>query len=145
METKPHGWATTRAGSMFHYFGMTREGGEGYRTDGSPLAMCHNALEAGHELAAKLEPGAKQCASCARYLANSPKTAKVLATVGDEPLKKGQFRTVLRGQFKGLTVEVWEESKDFPGFWMCWYTKGTGAKTHQAELMLSAGQLGAAQ
>ena len=144
METKPHGWAGTLTGKMLHYFGLTREGSEAYRPDGSPLAMCHNALvkDMGEGFKPDPAPDRKRCDSCTKYLAQCAKTAKLLATPATEVLKRGQYRTVLRGQFKGLTVEVQTEDKDFPGFWWCWYTKGTGAKVHQADVMLSASQLG---
>lgn len=144
METKPHGWATTATGKMFHYFGLLREGSEGYRTDGTPLALCHNALLASGDLLwTDMHSDYQRCESCVRYLAQTPHVGVLASTPLDLPLKKGQFRTVLRGiGVKGLVVEVWEESKDFPGFWMCWYKKGTGAKQTDVEVMLSASQLG---
>ena len=142
MATNPHGWATTRTGTMFHYFGLLREGGEGYRPDGTPLALCHNAVVAGYELSPQLSSECKRCASCIRYLAQTPKSSALAATSVDEPLKKGQFRAVLRGKLSGLVVEVWEEANGFPGFWMCWYKKGTGAKQTDVEVMLSASQMG---
>ena len=148
METKPYGWAGTRAGQMLHYFGMTREGGEGYRLDGTPLAMCHNALVAGtEELKAEPQPLMRLCDSCARSLAKCPKRGLVKELVAGElarmPLAKGQCRKVLRGALASLTVEVSKEAPHFPGFWICWLRKGTGAKQRDVEVMLSAGQLSA--
>ena len=150
MTTKSHGWAGTLTGKMVHYFGLTRQGEENYRPDGNPVALCHNALvmDGGERFKPEAPSDRKQCASCARYLANAILAGQlvkepVAGELEPTPLAKGQVREVLRGKLKGLMVEVWEPNPDFPGFWMCWYKKGTGAKQTDTEVMLSAEQLGA--
>ncbi len=145
---RPHGWGATRAGSMLHYFGLTRDGSEGYRRDGSPLAMCHNALLAGEgELTKEPQSGQKLCESCARYLARCPKkqAAKVGAPAEQPavPLKEYQKREVLRGKMTGVVVTLQHEHRDFPGFWIGIYEKDCGQAGFQPrELLVNGDQLG---
>ena len=70
--TKPHGWAGTLKGKMLHYFGMDRDGSlDYYRPDGSPIALCHNALvkDGGEMFKADLPGDRAACRACEKYLA----------------------------------------------------------------------------
>jgi hypothetical protein len=135
METKPHGWATTRTGSMCHYFGLTREGSEGYHPHGSPMALCHQAVRAGSDtLATELGPDAEQCGSCAVYLKKALAQQRRASTPVAGKLGPGSSVKILRGKnIAGLTGTIKNASKDFPGFW--YVTLGAGC------VMLSEGQL----
>lgn len=121
METKPHGWAATASGKMMHYFGLGRSsyGSIGYRADGTPLALCHNALkmdaETGFENAPP--PGWDSCAMCCRYLAEEQTKARKAAAQASGKFGVGVSVKVLRGKLAGKSGDITEKANDFPGFW----------------------------
>ena len=134
METKPHGWATTRTGIMFHYFGLTREGRAGYHEHGTPMALCHNAVRAdSDELIADLSADKERCESCVRYLKTALRLQSQAPAQSGSKLGPGVAVTVSRGKLAGLSTEIVEASKDFPGFW--WVKGG------ERKMMFSEGQL----
>lgn len=134
METKSHGWATTRTGTMFHYFGLTREGGAGYHAHGTPMALCHQAVRAGSdELVADLKADEERCESCVRYLKMALRLHRQAPAKSGGKFGPGVAVTVSRGKLAGLSTEIVEAEKDFPGFW--WVKGG------ERKLLFSEGQL----
>ena len=129
METK-HGWATTRTGSMLHYFGYDS------RADGSPRALCHNALVVAPtaELLALPPADTECCDSCSRYLKLRRQEVRQAPAQAGGKLGPGSSVTITRGKMAGITTDVIEGSKDFPGVW--WVKCGAGKP-----MMLSEGQL----
>lgn len=138
METKPHGWAATPAGKMMHYFGLGRSkhGSHGYREDGTPLALCHNALrmdaETGYENAPP--PGWDSCAMCCRYLADEQQLQRAAKARAAGKFAVDASVKVLRGKLAEKIGVITEKANGFPGFW--WVYLG-GARP----VMLSEGQL----
>jgi hypothetical protein len=130
METKPHGWAFTQTGSMVHYFGLS------YRPDGTPVALCHNALRMGAKAVFQDKPnGYEWCDSCQNYLTKHRKEAQSRAAQAKGKFAVGVTVDVTRGKgVAGTSGTLLEACKGFPGFWM---VKLAADKP----VMLSEGQL----
>jgi hypothetical protein len=154
-QQQPHGWAPTRTGSLLHYFGLPYRH-KGYRPDGTPLALCHNALQVAPdcELVQEIKqcPHTVTCTSCEKYLMRAP---TALLNGQPAPTKKkatGSFTKdarvrVMRGAYAGGTGTIERASAEAVGFHWVWIsvfqtslsTFKTKEKTVRA--LLSEGQL----
>jgi hypothetical protein len=145
-QEQPHGWGMTKTGQKQHYFGLTRDGLPGYRSDGTALALCHNALKLEGEIADAKNPESDVCYSCQDYALVARKSLRIRQAqakpVTDE-LKPFQQRVVTRGKFTGKVMILQRESRAYPGFWECVYTIICGQAGERArDALVSAGQLG---
>jgi hypothetical protein len=145
---------------MLHYFGLPYRH-KGYRPDGTPLALCHNALlvDPAKELVQEVveSPTAVKCRSCAKYLAQAlwalrnggaaVAEKKALAQAPAGSLGEGVAVTVTRGAYAGGKGTIDKASQEAAGFWYVWLTvfrtSLTSFKTKETaqRVLLSEGQL----